>query len=91
MNVVNEARSCLDAYEKGHIPLDRLVARLEQLQGLAGSQPEGWHNNFFREWMALEEVNALTLDEGRTDKSLTQEELTVVRDAIRGLRVLLSV
>ena len=69
--------------------LNQLVSRLEELQSVAGERSAEWRNRFFEEWSALEEVNAVVLDETRANKALTPEERVVVQDAIRRLRELL--
>jgi hypothetical protein len=90
MKIADEARACLDQYEKGLMSLERLVSRLEQLQSADTQHSEAWQRDYFQEWMALEQINAVVLDETRLDKSLTQSEVEVVNQAIERLRDLLA-
>jgi hypothetical protein len=69
MNVLTEANGCLDEFEAGRMSLPQLVVRLEALQSVADEHSDEWRQRFFEEWMALEEINALLLDESRADKN----------------------
>ena len=76
-------------YESGHTDLGQLVNDIESLiDSLEEGSDVSWVNALGHEWLSLEIVNALTLDEGRSE--LTQGEQNDVDRTIERLKPLLD-
>ncbi len=65
----------INLYEQGKIDLPRLAQDLfSTVSGMIEVSTD-WHNEFMKYWSAIEEVNALTLDEGIPEPILEHKEL----------------
>ncbi|GIW97145.1 MAG: hypothetical protein KatS3mg111_0478 [Pirellulaceae bacterium] len=62
-DVLNDVVSCLNLFERGSIPLHQLVGELKVLQDDLEGFDDAWLAEFDRLRFALEEVNAIRLDE----------------------------
>jgi hypothetical protein len=76
----------LDRYEEGRSSLSTLVSNIEGLLGALEDFAASARDEFSRRWGVLDEVLAVSLDEG--ERELNSEELDLVRRAIRELRAL---
>lgn len=78
----------LEDFDAGRIGLQRLVWDIEALiSALAEEADADWTEELRSVWWRFELVNAIVIDEDRSE--LTAEEEEEVRDADRELRVLL--
>ena len=62
-DVLNDMVARLDLFEKGRVPLHQLVGELKVLQDDLKGVDDAWLAEFDRLRFALEEVNAIRLDE----------------------------
>lgn len=81
-------REAADAYEAGHLSLDRLVwelkSRISALQGVADQE---WVEELRSKWWQLEYVNPFWIESGRAE--LTEDERRQVSEALDELRPML--
>ena len=61
--LLTQARRRLDLFEEGALPLHQLVGDLRGIQDSLATRNESWLAAFDKERFALEEVNAVRLDE----------------------------
>jgi hypothetical protein len=91
-NLINQAALVameyrIDLYEQNKIGLPQLAQDLFSTVGGMIEVSTDWHNKFMRHWSAIEEVNALNLDEGRHEPIPEHKE--VLFKALDDLRVLI--
>jgi hypothetical protein len=53
----------IELFASRRLPLHQLVNDLKSLESGLISVSQSWHSKFQKEWIALEEVNAIRLDE----------------------------
>lgn len=78
----------LEAFERGALPLHQLVGDLKGVQDSLPEPEPNWKSDFDKYRFALEEVNALRLDEGGAEDN---EYSQFVAEAVRKLKALLDV
>jgi len=61
--LLSSMRRRIELFASRQLPLHQLVNDLESLESGLISVSQGWHFAFQKEWIALEEVNAIRLDE----------------------------
>ncbi|MEM1223523.1 MAG: hypothetical protein AAGH40_12270 [Verrucomicrobiota bacterium] len=76
------------SYQGRAIPLHHLSAQLNSLMNILISVDPGFKNSLFREWMVIEEINALALDSGKED--VMEEHKTILDGSLRKLLTLLA-
>lgn len=85
--LMNLARSRLELFESGAIPLHQLVGDLKSVQESLSDPAPRWLGDFDRLRFTLEEVNALRLDASSTENSGHEE---LVRSTINDLKRLID-
>jgi len=76
----------LDAFERGHTTIDRLIADLEGLLNVLEKPDADWKQSFLRYWGHIEDARAVALDRQAT--TLNEQEAKVALDAARRLKLL---
>lgn len=77
----------LQAFKGGRIPLSQIVGELEALQDNLESAEEDWIERFNKERFALEEINAIRLDE---EYSGSDEYDLLIEETVSRLRSLIE-
>ena len=85
--LLTQARHRLDLFEEGALPLHQLVGDLRGIRDSLATRSKSWLAAFDREWFALEEVNAVRLDE---EYSGTDSLEGFVRTTVGKLRLLVD-
>jgi hypothetical protein len=85
--IFSDVLSCLERYLNGSMPLHQLSAELKVLQDDIEGMPNSWVIEFDKLRSALEEVNAIRLDEDYTGSN---EHDDFVRQTVEKLKSLVS-
>lgn len=78
----------IEQFERGDIPLSRLVFDLEALASQLSGISEQWRNAFLSGWGALDEVQAVIVNEARTH--LENKDKLVIDRALAKLKPLIK-
>jgi hypothetical protein len=78
----------LSQFESNKIKLPHLISGLKSLRDCLRTIDEDWKKKFTGEWWTLEQVYAVAIDRKKTN--LSSEDLTLVKEAIGNLRILVA-